>query len=105
MAPANWAWGASTASPTRLVVGVALLRQGGQTVEDEVQIADVIAHQHGAARARNVLRPLAVDLQVPGLEQRLGETDDGAVDNLSHGRGGPFSLPGKGTPGGKLRSR
>src|SRR5690606_6319364 len=76
----------------------ALLRERGEPVEDEVQIADVIAHQHGTARTRDVLRSPAVDPEVPHLEHRAGETDDGTVDEFCHECGGPFCLPGKGIP-------
>lgn len=67
-----------------------LLRQGGETVEDEVQVADVVADKDRTAGPRDVLRPLAVDLQVPCLEKRFRGTDDRTVDKLCHGWGGPF---------------
>ncbi len=62
----------------------ALLRQRREPGEDEVQIADVIAHQNRATGLRDVLRTLGVDLQVERLEKRTSGADDRPIDEFCH---------------------
>jgi hypothetical protein len=56
-----------------------------ESTEDEVEVADVVAGQHGTAGTRNVLGAVDANPEIEHAEHRPGQTDDRWIYKIRHG--------------------